>query len=49
MKTETIIIRVDKKMKSDLTKLAEENRRELSDFIRILFEDIIKSKTKNNQ
>jgi len=46
MKTESIIIRVDKDMKSKLIKLAEENRRELSDFMRIVIEDLIKKKIK---
>jgi hypothetical protein len=46
MKTESIIIRVDKDMKAKLIKLAEENRRELSDFMRIVIEDLIKKKIK---
>jgi predicted transcriptional regulator len=46
MKTESIIIRVDKDMKNKLIKLAEENRRELSDFMRIVIEDLIKKKIK---
>jgi predicted transcriptional regulator len=46
MKTESIIIRVDKDMKAKLKKLAEENRRELSDFMRIVIEDLIKKKIK---
>jgi len=46
MKDETIIIRVNKDMKAKLIKLAEENRREMSDFIRLVFEDTIKKKIK---
>jgi predicted transcriptional regulator len=46
MKTESIIIRVDKDMKAKLKKLAEDSRRELSDFMRIVIEDLIKKKIK---
>ena len=46
MKDETIIVRVDKDMKNKLQKLAEEHRRDLSDFMRIVIEDLIKKKIK---
>lgn len=46
MKNETIIVRVDKDMKAKLVKLAEEHRRDLSDFMRIVIEDLIKKKIK---
>jgi predicted transcriptional regulator len=46
MKTESIIVRVDKDMKAKLLKLAQENRRELSDFLRLVMEDLIKKKIK---
>jgi len=46
MKTESIIVRVDKDMKAKLVKLAHENRRELSDYLRIVFEDLTKKKIK---
>jgi len=46
MKTEAIIVRVDKKMKSEISKLATENRRELSDYLRLVIEEAIKNKTK---
>lgn len=46
MKDETIIIRVDKDMKAKLQKLAEDSRRELSDYLRLILEDIIKKKAK---
>ena len=40
-KTETIIIRVTAQMKKDVEKLAKESRRELSDYVRLLIEDVI--------
>jgi hypothetical protein len=46
MKTESIIVRVDKKMKFAISELASENRRELSDYLRLVIEDAIKNKTK---
>lgn len=46
MKTESIIIRVDKTMKAEIVKLAQENRRELSDYVRLVMEDTIKNKSK---
>ncbi len=46
MKTESIIVRVDKDMKAKLMKLAQDNRRELSDFLRLVMEDLIKKKIK---
>jgi hypothetical protein len=46
MKTEAIIIRVDKKMKVDLEKIANDDRRKLSDFLRIMIEDKINEKKK---
>jgi hypothetical protein len=45
-KKETIIVRVDQKMKFEITKMAEESRRELSDYLRLMMEDAIKQKTK---
>jgi hypothetical protein len=45
-KSDTIILRVDQKMKYEITKLAEENRRELSNYLRLIIEDTIKNKTK---
>jgi hypothetical protein len=45
-KTESIIVRVDKKMKFEISKLAEESRRELSDYLRLVIEDTIKNKPK---
>lgn len=44
MKKEQIVIRVDKQMKAELTKIAEKDRRKLSDYLRILIEDDV---TKN--
>lgn len=41
-KSELIPLRVTPKMKEDLKKLAAKERRELSDFIRIILEDKIK-------
>jgi hypothetical protein len=46
MKTESIVIRVDKQMKIELEKIAQDNRRQLSDYLRLLMEDDIKNKKK---
>lgn len=45
-KTEALIVRVDKKMKYEISRLADDNRRELSDYLRLLFEDAIKERKK---
>lgn len=44
MKDETITIRVDAKTKSRLLKLATEDRRTLSDFLRLVLSDIADKK-----
>jgi hypothetical protein len=41
MKQETIIVKVEKKMKAELKKLADKNNRDFSDFIRRLFQQAI--------
>lgn len=46
MKQDTVIVKVEKKMKADLIKLAKENNREFSDFMRQLFQKAINEKTK---
>jgi hypothetical protein len=46
MKTATIIFKVTPQMKSDVSKLAGENKRELSDYLRLLIEKSIKDKIK---
>ena len=46
MKDETIAIRVEKKVKESLMKLAKENRRELSDYLRLILTDIANKKIK---
>lgn len=46
MKDETIALRVEKKVKENLMKLAKENRRELSDYLRLILTDIANKKIK---
>ena len=46
MKSEKIIVRVEKDVKKTLQTLAQKDRRELSDYIRILLEDAIKKEKK---
>ena len=46
IKTETIIVRVTNEMKAGLEQLAEESRRTVSDYLRLLFETVIKEKRK---
>ena len=41
-----VVVRTDEKMKSDLEKLAKENKREFSDYMRLLFEYAIAKKLK---
>ena len=41
-----IIVRMTPEMKSKIEKMAEESRRTLSDYVRLLIEDAIKFKTK---
>ena len=43
-KMETIIIRVEPKLKRELQKLADVDRRTLSDFLRLKLEDLIVKK-----
>lgn len=45
-KGEVITVRVDPKIKAQLIKLAVESRREFSDYIRLILEDVAKNKTK---
>lgn len=44
MKTETIPVRVEPKLKKELLKLAEQDRRNLSDFIRVELEKLVERK-----
>ena len=46
MKSEKIIVRVEKDVKKNLQALAQKDRRELSDYIRIILEDAIKKEKK---
>ena len=46
LKKETIVFRVDQKTKIDVLKIANEDRRSLSDYLRIIIEDLIKLKSK---
>ncbi len=48
-KSETIIIRVTSQMKEDVEKLAKDSRRELSDYLRLLFEDVIEEHRKKTK
>ncbi len=41
-KKSTIIVRTDEDTKQGLLKLAAKSRRELSDYLRLVFEDLIK-------
>jgi hypothetical protein len=41
-----VVVRTEEKMKSDLEKLAKDNKREFSDYIRLLFEYAIAKKLK---
>jgi uncharacterized protein (DUF1778 family) len=47
-KSETINVRVEKKIKDALTKMATAQRRDLSDFLRLLLTDIVEKKIKIN-
>lgn len=44
--SEQIVIRIDSKMKRALQKLADEDRRKLSDYVRLQLENIITEKIK---
>jgi hypothetical protein len=46
MKDGQVIVRVNKKMKSDLEKLADNNKREFSDYMRLVFQYAIDKKLK---
>lgn len=43
-KIEVITVRVERKVKDELTKRASKERRELSDYLRLLFSDIVEGK-----
>ena len=45
-KIEVISVRVEKKIKEELNKMAENKRRELSDFLRLILTDIAEKKIK---
>ncbi len=45
-KTEVISIRLEKKVKDELAKMAKADRRELRDFIRIILSDVADKKIK---
>ncbi|MEO8087033.1 MAG: ribbon-helix-helix protein, CopG family [Bacteroidota bacterium] len=47
-KDSSITVRVSEKTKKKLRKMAEENRREFSDFIRLILTDIADEKIKIN-
>lgn len=46
MKDEIINVRVEKKVKESLMKQAKENRREFSDYVRLILTDAALKKTK---
>jgi len=46
MKDDRIFIRIEKKQKKQLEKLAKECRRELSDYLRLILDDAIRQKRK---
>lgn len=41
-----VTIRVDPKVRSQLINLAKESRREFSDYMRLILEDVVKNKTR---
>ena len=43
-RTDSIVIRVEPKTKRELQKMADEDKRKLSDFIRLKLEEIINKK-----
>lgn len=45
-KNESIMLRVDSKMKNEIIKLANESRRELSDYLRQVLTNTIEEKVK---
>jgi hypothetical protein len=45
-KTEIIAIRIEKKIKDELTKQAKAERRELRDYIRLILADVAEKKIK---
>jgi antitoxin component of RelBE/YafQ-DinJ toxin-antitoxin module len=47
-KDDVISVRIDAKVKSKLTKLSSEYRREFSDFIRLILIDVAEGKIKIN-
>ncbi len=46
-KTETIILRVNSDLKKGLQKLADDDRRKLSDYVRIQLEKLVKKTAKS--
>ena len=46
MKDDKVIVRMEQKMKGQLKKLAKENKRELSDYLRFVLQDAIDKKFK---
>lgn len=45
-KTEAIVLRVNQEMKAQIQKLADASRREVSDYLRLILEDVIKNQVK---
>lgn len=48
-KSETIIIRVSEELKADLVKLAEKDKRKLSDYVRVQIENMVESVKKKGK
>jgi mRNA-degrading endonuclease RelE of RelBE toxin-antitoxin system len=46
MKDEVVTVRIEKKIKDNLLKLAKEERRDLSDYLRLILTDIANKKIK---
>jgi hypothetical protein len=46
MKDDKVIVRMEKKMKAQLIKLAKESKREFSDYLRLILQDAIDRKFK---
>ena len=47
-KTEVLTVRVESRVKQELMKLAEKDRRELSDYLRLVLTDIVDKKISIN-
>ncbi len=49
MKTESVMIRMDKTMKEAITSIAKDEKRAVSDYLRLVLEDTISQKLKQTK